>query len=118
MSPHEHINMCVLFHSCFILTEISTFAFFDLEATGLPTGRKDPRITELSCIAVHRGELTEDSMQPSTIELGCVAVHREELENPATNNVPRALNKLTMIFHPRCNIDMFVSNITGLCNKS
>lgn len=70
---------------------ISTYAFLDLETTGLLSDRNQPQITEISIIAVHR----------------------HELENPACENTPRVLNKLTIAFRPSKRIDPYASELTG-----
>ena len=42
------------------MTDIETFVYFDLESTGLMETR--PKITELSCIAVSKRELSGDNI--------------------------------------------------------
>ena len=69
--------------------EIATFAFIDLETTGLPDTH--PCITELS--------------------LACVS--RDELQNPYSNNTPRIIHKLTRVFNPQKSIGQMAFYTTG-----
>ena len=68
---------------------ISTFVFFDLEATGLQ--ETNPKITELSFVAVHRHGLTETpKVKP-----------------------PRVIEKLTLCFCPMKSVGTS-SDVTGI----
>ena len=71
------------------MASISTFVFLDFEATGLQT--EQPKITEMSMVAVHRHALT----------------------NTPKNKPPRIINKLTLCFYPKKRLSAGASNITG-----
>ena len=68
---------------------IATFCFFDTETTGLPSPGNNPRITELSLVALGKEELL-------------------------TKGEPRVVNKLTLCFNPRKRINPYSSQITGI----
>ncbi|CAL1541816.1 unnamed protein product, partial [Lymnaea stagnalis] len=70
---------------------VKTFVIFDTETTGLPSPGNNPRITELSFIALLRDELLKSS-------------------------TPRVVNKLLLCFNPQKNISYKSSSITGLYN--
>ena len=72
-------------------TTISTFVFLDLESTGLGGNGKQPRITELSLIAVHR----------------------DNLQDPCKDDTPRVLNKLTLCTYPMKVVEHAAGQITG-----
>ena len=75
---------------------IKTFAFFDLETTGLPDLEFfKTKITELSIIAVSVDHLTEVKDKADT---------------------PRVQQKLTLCFNPFKRIDLKASEVTGLDN--
>ena len=77
---------------------IATFVFLDLESTGLGGDGKQPRITEL-CL---------------------VAVHRDNLQDPCKDDTPRVLNKLTLCTYPMKVVEHGAAQITGemLCHFS
>jgi hypothetical protein len=76
-------------------TQIQTFAFIDIESTGLAGGSKNPRITEI-CV---------------------VCIHRNNLENTALENIPRVINKMTLIVNPQTLVSHGARFITGdYCN--
>ena len=88
--------------------KVETLVYFDLEATGLKSHGK-PRITELSCVAVSRGELAQLGAK---IARG--PAHKEgdlELEL-----LPRVLNKLSLCVYPMTTILPLVTQLTGLDN--
>ena len=61
---------------CEMTSQAKTFVFFDTETTGLPNQANPPKITELSFLAVSKGELNGESTEP------------------------RVINKLTLCFNP------------------
>ena len=71
--------------------QVSTFIFLDLESTGLGGNGKQPRITELSL----------------------VAVHRDNLQDPCKGDIPRVLNKLTLCTYPMKVVEPEAAHITG-----
>jgi len=86
---------------------VGTFAFFDLEATGLPgTGT---RITELSVVAV-----TRDDLEQLHRDVGRYNVNR--LGDLESILLPRVVNKLTLCVYPWTTIPLHVEHITGLSN--
>jgi len=88
---------------------IGTFAFFDLEATGLPG--KSTRITELSLVAVTRDDLKQLNKEVMRHNAGRV----EDLE---ARLLPRVVNKLTACVYPWTTIPLHVEHITGLSNDN
>lgn len=79
--------------------EINTFVFFDLEGTGLTD---NPRITELSLMAIHRRAVKDAKW----------IVHDRELY------LPRVINKLTVCMYPIKVISSEASSLTGLYNEN
>lgn len=72
------------------MTEIRTFVFFDIEATGLP-GVDPPKITEIAF-------------------LGCL---REHLLQATENEIPRVMYKLLLPLSPQKVIHPEATRITG-----
>jgi hypothetical protein len=83
--------------------EIKSFVFFDLESTGLTD---NPRITELSMIAMHRAAGME-----------MVSKARKNLWAPGLDeglpDLPRVQNKLTLCIYPMKLVCMEAAEITG-----
>ncbi|CAL1541812.1 unnamed protein product [Lymnaea stagnalis] len=73
---------------------VKTFVIFDTETTGLPSPGNNPRITELSFIALLRDELLSKS------------------------RAPRVVNKLLLCFNPQKKIKTESSSLTGLYNDA
>ncbi|XP_012938245.1 uncharacterized protein LOC101851949 [Aplysia californica] len=73
---------------------IRSFVLFDLESTGLQSPGYEPKITELSFVAVTRDELLTKGAKP------------------------RVLNKLTLCFNPEKRIPPKVAGMTGLHNDA
>lgn len=77
--------------------KFKTYAFFDLETTGLPGSEKTKtRITELSIVAC-----SVDHLRSSDVNL---------------KNIPRVLNKLSLCFNPRKLIPPKAEELTKLNN--
>ena len=72
--------------------KIFTYAFLDLEATGLPAVNKKPRITEFSLVAVNRESMFEPCQPGKT---------------------PRVLDKLVKCFYPMIRVEQKAAEITG-----
>ena len=70
---------------------ISTFAFVDLEATGLGGLGKKPRITEITILAVHRDSFLDE----------------------LCGEIPRVINKITLCVYPMKPVEPDASRITG-----
>ena len=60
--------------------------------------------------------LIQPNTFPEIIEVAFVAVDIDNLQNPATNNIPRALNKLTLCLQPKKRIGHSSRHITGKCH--
>lgn len=75
-----------------MVQSLSTFVFFDIEATGLPD------------FEFNRTKITE---------LALVACSKVELQNQLKGTVPRVLHKLTLCVNPRKRIDPDSTKITG-----
>ena len=83
------------------MSEIKTFVYFDIEATGLKSSGR-PRICEISLVAVN----TQDVLNPKT----------EDAQYCEVNCLPRIVNKLTLCIYPNAVIVPLVSDLTGLDN--
>jgi len=86
---------------------VGTFAFFDLEATGLPGA--GTRITELSVVAV-----TRDDLEQLHRDVGRYNANR--MGDMESILLPRVVNKLTLCVYPWTTIPLHVEHITGLSN--
>lgn len=71
--------------------EIRTFIFFDLETTGLISGNKIPKITEIAL----------------------VAVTRESIYKSSKTSLPRVLHKLVLPINPQKVIPVNVQHMTS-----
>ena len=83
-----------------------TFVFFDLEATGLPSVTRPPRITELCFKALDIKHFS--ALKPRLLEC-------KDSEN-FKDILPRVANTLKLCFNPVAMIPEIVTNITGLSN--
>jgi len=88
---------------------IGTFAFFDMEATGLPG--KSTRITELSLVAVTRDDLKQLNKE-------VMRHNASRVEDLEAKLLPRVVNKLTTCVYPWTTIPLHVEHITGLSNDN
>jgi len=88
---------------------IGTFAFFDMEATGLPG--KSTRITELSLVAVTRDDLKQLNKE-------VMRHNASRVEDLEARLLPRVVNKLTTCVYPWTTIPLHVEHITGLSNDN
>ena len=70
-------------------SQAKTFVFFDTESTGLPNQANPPKITELSFLAVSKGELNGESTEL------------------------RVINKLTLCFNPEKEITPTAADVSG-----
>jgi len=86
---------------------VGTFAFFDLEATGLPGA--STRITELSVVAVTRDDLEQ-------LHRDVVRFNANRMGDLESMLLPRVVNKLTFCVYPWTTIPLHVEHITGLSN--
>ena len=89
------------------MSEIKTFVYFDLEATGLRNSGR-PRITELSFVAVNTKDVLELHSKLMT--------HLQGSQTDVESILPRIMNKLTVCVYPMAIIRPEVSEITGLDN--
>ncbi|ESN96700.1 hypothetical protein HELRODRAFT_189337 [Helobdella robusta] len=80
-------------------SKINTFVFVDLEATGLT----QPRITEVSLVAVNRLSMETARQMPVSFE-------------SRSSYLPRVVNKLTLCVSPLKTIEQTASDMTGLSN--
>jgi len=98
----SHSSICICWHflSCQTLhfqihfritSSINTFAFLDLETTGLPQSHKETRITEIAL----------------------VCVDRDNLQNATTNGLPRVLHKLCLPVNPGILVEYGAFMTTG-----
>jgi len=83
-----------------------SLVFFDIEATGLPSGTRPPRITELCLKALNAEHFI--SLKP-LLEMYKESKHFEDI-------LPRVSNTLTLCFNPGALIPDHVTDITGLNN--
>lgn len=91
--------------------KIKTFVFLDIEATGLPGD--DPRILELSMMAVSR----EDLLCMNTSKSSPTSSNStDRQQRNVVPQLPRVLHKYTRLFYPRKLITPKVEEITGLSN--
>ena len=88
------------------MVRFQTFVFFDLEATGLPSVTRPPRITELCFKALEVEHFS--ALKP--LLLKCKDSKNFE------DILPRVANTLKLCFNPGVMIPEIVSNITGLSN--
>jgi len=88
---------------------VGTFAFFDLEATGLPGA--GTRITELSVVAVTRDDLEQ-------LHRDVVRYNANRMGDLESILLPRVVNKLTLCVYPWTTIPLHVEHITGLSNDN
>ena len=89
------------------MSEVKTFVYFDLEATGLRNSGR-PRITELSLVAVNTKDVLELHSK--------LVTHLQERKADVESVLPRIMNKLTVCVYPMAIIRPEVSEITGLDN--
>ena len=75
-----------------VAKKIFTYAFLDLEATGLAAVNKKPRITELSLVAVNRESMFEPCSR---------------------GKAPRVVDKLVKCFYPMIRVEQAAAEITG-----
>jgi len=85
---------------------IKTFVFFDLEATGLPSDTRPPRVTELCFKAV---DVEHFSSLQQLFQM------YEEF-NQLEEIFPRVINSLNLCFNPGAMVPDIVTDITGLSN--
>lgn len=112
------------------VNRIQTFVFLDMESTGLP--RDNPRITELSLVAVSRAHLLEmkesmtgspSSSQPSshqaaaTLTVPSSSPGAGRSKRKLIPKVPRVLHKYTRLYYPWKVITAIVEGVTGLSNE-
>jgi len=90
-----------------LVCHVRTFAFFDLEATGLPGA--GTRITELSVVAVTRDDLEQ-------LHRDVVRFNANRMGDLESILLPRVVNKLTLCVYPWTTIPLHVEHITGLSN--
>lgn len=83
--------------------EINSFVFFDLEGTGLTD---NPRITEISLMAIHR------------LAIDDAAVAVTGISTDRSQYLPRVINKLTICMYPMKVISREAAAMTGLYNDS
>ena len=88
------------------MLRFQTFVFFDLEATGLPSVTRPPRITELCFKALEVEHFS--ALKPRLLEC-------KDSEN-FKDILPRVANTLKLCFNPVAMIPEIVTNITGLSN--
>ena len=94
------------------MTNIKTFVYFDLEATGLKCSGR-PRITEISLVAVNSEDVEGLHLQiQNYMSNKCNINYTLQIENCC----PRVLNKITLCVYPITTIMPEVSDITGLDN--
>ena len=74
------------------MPEINTFAFFDLETTGLPE------------LEFFKTKITEFSL---------VACSKNQILSSSKNEIPRVLHKLSFCVNPQKQISLASSEITG-----
>ena len=89
------------------VSEVKTFVYFDLEATGLRNSGR-PRITEFSCVAVNTMDVLELHSKLMT--------HLQGNQTDVESILSRIMNKLTVCVYPMTIIRPEVSEITGLEN--
>lgn len=93
-----HIANCtssVVLHKSMDHNDIKTFAFFDLETTGLPA------------LEFNKTKITE---------LSLIACSKEHLLNAPLNQLPRVLHKISLCFNPMKMITPESTRITALDN--
>lgn len=81
---------------CVASEQIKTFAFFDLESTGLPQF---------------------EFFQTKITELSITAISVAEFLTTAEDNLPRVQHKLTVCFNPYKRISLKATELTGLTNE-
>ena len=88
------------------MVRFQTFVFFDLEATGLPSVTRPPRITELCFKALDVKHFS--ALKPLLFK--CKDSKNFE------DILPRVANTLKLCFNPGAMVPEIVTNITGLSN--
>ena len=88
------------------MVRFQTFVFFDLEATGLPSVTRPPRITELCFKALDVKHFS--ALKPLLFK--CKDSKNFE------DTLPRVANTLKLCFNPGVMVPEIVTNITGLSN--